>query len=419
MLYRLDLATKFDSLPSLLQHMMDETVLDGILELRTITRTPMAGSTYEHPQLGLPGTFLSFRREGKDVIAVALYGPRTPPTPPTSSPYNLPATNYPSTRLSGPVLEVKKYYTNRVPFVWVFEPLVQHLLKEGVTTVLFECRSYLADSNVARECRAADAARSAAAAAQREANYRGPPPPPTSNQNSMYDPNGYQWRQQQELYAYEMQQDSYNPPVVAASAWNPNATYKLTDPVYFDAYGNPINHPPQQQYQPPSQPPSQEPIHAPSTSAHSRQRSQRTSGGNPTSFTSQQQYQPSSQSPGYGSHASSTSHLPQRAQRISSGSSSRVQKSTASPPRPDQEESAMELLTRRAPFKRMVGYAGKQHDSSVAVYELSDEIAATTFNDSVLSMGMANIAVIGGAMGRASPASHGGSSHGGSSSRRI
>ncbi|KDN42647.1 hypothetical protein RSAG8_06604, partial [Rhizoctonia solani AG-8 WAC10335] len=168
MLYRLDLATKYESVPALVQHMMDETVLDGILELRMITSTSSAGSSEETTQLRLPSTFISFRREGREVNAVALYGPRSTRAPPTNSPSNRPSASRSSPDPNDFALEVKKRYAPRTTLVWVFSPLVARLLNEGAATVLFECRSYLAGSDVAREVRAADAEAAAAAAARRE-----------------------------------------------------------------------------------------------------------------------------------------------------------------------------------------------------------------------------------------------------------
>ncbi|KAG9086954.1 hypothetical protein FRC06_002797 [Ceratobasidium sp. 370] len=58
-------------------------------------------------------------------------------------------------------LEVKNRYAAYTTLVWVFSPLVQRLFNEGNSIFLFECRSYLAATDVAREVRAADAAAAA------------------------------------------------------------------------------------------------------------------------------------------------------------------------------------------------------------------------------------------------------------------
>ena len=88
--------------------------------------------------------------------AVALYGPRSTCIPPTNSPSNLPSPGRSSPDPNDFALEVKKRYAPRTTLVWVFSPLVQRLINEGASTVLFECRSYLAGSGVAREVREPD-----------------------------------------------------------------------------------------------------------------------------------------------------------------------------------------------------------------------------------------------------------------------
>ncbi|KAH7334039.1 hypothetical protein B0J17DRAFT_675124 [Rhizoctonia solani] len=375
MLYRLDLATKYESIPALVQHMMDETVLDGILELRMITSISSAGSASDQPQLRLPSTFISFRREGREVNAVALYGPRSSRTPPTNSPSGRASTSGLNPDPKDFTLEVKKRYAPRTTLVWVFSPLVQRLLNEGAATVLFECRSYLAGSDVAREVRAADAEAAAAAAARRESQYHYPQQAATyHNQTTMYDHNLYQWQQQG---GYATQAAGYNAPAVAPSAWNPNATYHLPNAPYVDGY-NSVSQMPEQQYYLPPQPTGYESTNTPSQ---------------PT----QQRPQPSAS----GSSSGGNRKLP---------SSRRSEK---------DEDPATELLNRRAPFKRMLGYAGKQHDGSVAVYELSDEVAAIAFTDGVSGIGMAGVEAMGtiGRGTRRTPTPTGHSGHGGSSRR--
>ncbi|KAJ1303819.1 hypothetical protein OPQ81_008241 [Rhizoctonia solani] len=368
MLYRLDRATQYESVPALVQHMMDETVLDGILELRMITSTSSAGSSGEPTELRLPSTFISFRRDGMDareVNAVALYGPRSSGTPPTSPPPNHPSAGRPIPNPNDFTLEVKKRFAPRTTLVWVFSPLVQRLLNEGASTVLFECRSYLAGSDVAREISAADAEAAAAAAAQREEQYQYPQPTATQpnynqNQNQMYDPNAYQWQQD----VYSTQFAGHNPAAIAPSAWNPNATYPLTNATYVDAYVNQIIQMSEQQ-------------------SYLRRE--------PTGYQSQPNNNPPPSA---------------HPQRPSGGSSARARKTTPPAPRPAKDEDpALELLNRRAPFKRMLGYAGKQHDGSVAVYELADEVAAIAFNDGVSGIGMAGVRAMGtiGRGRRASP----------------
>ncbi|KAF8753036.1 hypothetical protein RHS01_07359 [Rhizoctonia solani] len=311
MLYRFDLATKYESIPALIQHMMDETVLDGVLELRMITSRSSMESTSE-PPLQLPSTFISFRREGREVNAVALYGPRSSRAP-SSSPSSRSSTGRASTEPSNFPLEVKKRFASRTTLVWVFSPMVQRLLNEGATTVLFECRSYLASSEIAHEVRAADEAAAVAAAERRELEYRHP------QQNAT---NKYTIRMRLTILIFQV---------------------------------------------PPTQPPQ-------------AQRSQRSSNVSPP--------------------------MAQRNSPPKAAPAPRIEK---------EGDPAIELLTRRAPFKRMVGYAGKQYDGSLAVYELSDDVAATAFTDGLSGIGMASVEAMGRGIRRTSHAEHGGHS----SSRRF
>ncbi|KAF8674629.1 hypothetical protein RHS04_07189 [Rhizoctonia solani] len=397
MLYRFDLATKYESIPALIQHMMDETVLDGVLELRMITSRSSMESTSE-PPLQLPSTFISFRREGREVNAVALYGPRSSRAP-SSSPSSRSSTGRASTEPSNFPLEVKKRFASRTTLVWVFSPMVQRLLNEGATTVLFECRSYLASSEIAHEVRAADEAAAVAAAERRELEYRHPQQNATQqvyNQNATYDPNMYAWQQieQQDPYAPQTQ-GGYSAPAVP-SAWNPNATYHLTNMPstgYSDQYGNQYPHTMSEQMYYATQP---------STSYGSSQAT--------PSYSHPPQVQvPPTQPP-----------QAQRSQRSSNVSPPMAQRNpppkAAPAPRIEKEgDPAIELLTRRAPFKRMVGYAGKQYDGSLAVYELSDDVAATAFTDGLSGIGMASVEAMGRGIRRTSHAEHGGHS----SSRRF
>ncbi|KAB5590622.1 hypothetical protein CTheo_5932 [Ceratobasidium theobromae] len=356
MLYRLDRATKYESIPALVQHMMDETVLDGILELRMITSSVGSGSTGEPTQLRLPSTFISFRREGREVNAVALYGPRSARTPSPGQP-GRPSANPNPNPPDDFTLEVKKRYAPRTTLVWVFSPLVQRLLNEGASTVLFECRSYLAGSDVAREVRAADAAAaaSAALAAERESQHQQQQQAYAySNQHAMYDQGVYQWQQDQYAQAAHAY-GAHHSNVVAPSAWNPNATYQLANTAYLDGYGNPVNPPVDHQA-----------LHEFSTAApamYAQQRSPTPRGGGPSQA---------------------------RGQRTATPSPLHVEK---------EEDPAIELLHRRAPFKRMLGYAGKQHNGSVEVYELADEVAAIAFTDGVSGIAMAGVEAMG-AVGR-------------------
>ncbi|KAF8758318.1 hypothetical protein RHS01_02964 [Rhizoctonia solani] len=95
MLYRLDLATSYPSIPALIQHFMDETALDGVVEVKM----------------------------GRDVNAIALFGPASVPSSVFTAeeqgglPRNL---NDPLAFLDMPGMVVKKRYPPRTTLVWVF-----------------------------------------------------------------------------------------------------------------------------------------------------------------------------------------------------------------------------------------------------------------------------------------------------------
>jgi len=165
MLYRLDLATPYPSIPALIQHFMDQSVLDGVVEVKMVASPPMSAPTTSRgkrstkppppplPPLQPTTSVISFRREGREVNAIALYGPASAPAsvvvPEGSGSYrSIDAV------LAGhdrPGMVIKKRYPPRTTLVWVFAPLVQKLLDEGADTVLFEVRSYIAGADSVRE----------------------------------------------------------------------------------------------------------------------------------------------------------------------------------------------------------------------------------------------------------------------------
>ncbi|QRW27032.1 hypothetical protein RhiXN_01627 [Rhizoctonia solani] len=166
MLYRLDLATSYPSIPALIQHFMDETALDGVVEVKMVASPPRAapppskGKRNNKPPPPPPAplqpvtSVISFRREGRDVNAIALFGPASVPSSVFTAeeqgglPRNL---NDPLAFLDMPGMVVKKRYPPRTTLVWVFAPLVQKLLDEGADTVMFEVRSYIAGADSVRE----------------------------------------------------------------------------------------------------------------------------------------------------------------------------------------------------------------------------------------------------------------------------
>ncbi|KAG8755174.1 hypothetical protein FRC12_010965 [Ceratobasidium sp. 428] len=165
MLYRLDLATPYPSIPALIQHFMDETALDGVVEVKMVASPPMSAPMTSRgkrsnkppppplPPLQPTTSVISFRREGREVNAIALYGPASAPTSIVSDEGGGSYRSIDAV-LAGydrPGVVVKKRYPPRTTLVWVFAPLVQKLLDEGADTVLFEVRSYIAGADSVRE----------------------------------------------------------------------------------------------------------------------------------------------------------------------------------------------------------------------------------------------------------------------------
>ncbi|CAE6518623.1 unnamed protein product [Rhizoctonia solani] len=166
MLYRLDLATSYQSIPALIQHFMDETALDGVVEVKMVASPPMSappptkGKRNNKPPPPPPAplqpitSVISFRREGRDVNAIALFGPASAPSSVFTGEEQGGLSrdlNDPLAFLDMPGMVVKKRYPPRTTLVWVFAPLVQKLLDEGADTVMFEVRSYIAGADSVRE----------------------------------------------------------------------------------------------------------------------------------------------------------------------------------------------------------------------------------------------------------------------------
>lgn len=151
----------------------------------------------------------------------------------------------------------------------------------------------------------------------------------------VYDPTMNQW--QNDPYTGQASQRP-DQGAVAHSAWHSRVTYPSADATYLDSYGNPVS-------------PSSERYYSPSSGYDSSSVLPPMTSQRPPSTRSNPQ-----------SHS--------RTQRIN----------TPSPPQLEKDEDpAIEVLTRRAPFKRMFGYAEKQHGGSIPVYELADEVAAIAF----------------------------------------
>lgn len=166
MLYRLDLATSYPSIPALIQHFMDETTLDGVVEVKMVASPPLSTppttkgkrSNKSQPLPSAPlqptTSVISFRREGRDVNAIALLGPASAPSSILTTEGGIDphrGAEIAPTIYDIPRMVVKKRYPPRTTLVWVFAPLVQKLLDEGADTVVFEVRSYVAGAESAQE----------------------------------------------------------------------------------------------------------------------------------------------------------------------------------------------------------------------------------------------------------------------------
>jgi hypothetical protein len=170
MLYRLDLATSYPSIPALIQHFMDETALDGVVEVKMVASPPLSAPKTSRgkrstkppppppPPLQPTTSVISFRREGREVNAIALFGPASAPASILAPDERGDSYRGIDAVLAGhgrPGMVVKKRYPPRTTLVWVFAPLVQKLLDEGADTVLFEVRSYIAGTDSVRESQSA------------------------------------------------------------------------------------------------------------------------------------------------------------------------------------------------------------------------------------------------------------------------
>lgn len=155
-LYRLDLATSYSSVPALLQHFMDESPLDGTIELRVVTSpTPSTGSQHIptpprspnpqalHTMMSAPEHYMSFARseDSRDVYARHTFG--IPPDPELNVSPGSPTQK--SVYVRTPVMAVTHEFPAKTPVISAFTPVIEHFLRNDheLSSVIFECRSYL------------------------------------------------------------------------------------------------------------------------------------------------------------------------------------------------------------------------------------------------------------------------------------
>ncbi|CCO28794.1 hypothetical protein RSOLAG1IB_00587 [Rhizoctonia solani AG-1 IB] len=341
MLYRLDLATPYQSIPALLQHFMDSSPYNGVIEMRLVT-TPVAstsdpslggetstpGSIQQTggtpPSSGLPeemltcnspphnsgaqsirnlpsSTMVTFQREGSEVNAVALYGT------PTSF-----RTNYNDSRgalPSGPSLPSSRTYAS------------------GTATP-----------------------------SRQQCDYN-------------YDP----------LFAFAPSDISANHSVPATSSALP---YGQSSDYGATAYPTP---PPvtKRGRQPPPRPISP-PFMFPHPQASIRP---------PPPPVIRKRFPPRT------TLVWAFVPLVQRYLAAGAGTLLFECRSYTTPPSPyasyGSDDPSLDIIAQGGPYKRMVGYVGRLFDGGLAVYELADSVAATAAMDSVMLMGMAGVEAVG------------------------
>ncbi|ELU39768.1 hypothetical protein AG1IA_06201 [Rhizoctonia solani AG-1 IA] len=153
-LYRLDLATSYPTLHALLQHFMNESPLDGTLELRVVT-TPSTGSPHiptpprspnphaPHAMMSAPEHYMSFARsdDGREVHARHTFG--VPPDPDLNVSPSSPTQR--SIYARKPMMAVTHEFPPKTSVIAAFIPIVEHFLRTDheLASVIFECRSYM------------------------------------------------------------------------------------------------------------------------------------------------------------------------------------------------------------------------------------------------------------------------------------
>jgi hypothetical protein len=340
MLYRLDLATPYQSIPALLQHFMDSSPFNGVIEMRLVT-TPVASTSDPslvetgtsgpiHSTSGTPpassgisedssganspprnssvqgvrnlpsSTMVTFQREGSDVNAVALYGT------PTSfrSNYNdsragiIPGSSEPNSRTytSGTATP------SRQPFDYSFDPLFAFAPSD------ISAKPSIPSSSTISYGQSADYGATA---------Y--PTPPPMTKRGRLPPP-----RPISPPFMFPHPQASLRPPPppVIRKRFPPRTTLVWAFVPLVQRY-------------------------------------------------------------------------------LAAGASTLLFecRSYTTPPSPyapyNGDDPSLDIIARGGPYKRMVGYVGRLFDGGLAVYELADSVAATAAMDSVMIMGMAGVEAVG------------------------
>ncbi|QRV86387.1 hypothetical protein RhiJN_28457 [Ceratobasidium sp. AG-Ba] len=331
MLYRLDLATPYQSIPALLQHFMDASPYNGVIEMRLVT-TPVASSsdpnipgtetrTSGSPSASFPesgsgpssppnsqqaqnvrnlpsSTMVSFQREGNDVHAVALYGtPSSFRSGSDSRGATMPVTSVPSSRAyaSGTVTPSRQATEHGFDPLFAFAP--SDVSSNPSVPARSSTISYLQDYGAAAY----------------------PTPPPMTKCGRQPPP-----RPISPPFMFPHPQGNLRPPPppVVRKRFPPRTTLIWAFVPLVQRY-----------------------LAAGASTLLFECRSYTTPPSPYSSFSS--------------------------------------------------DDPSMDIVMRGGQYKRMVGYVGRLFDGGLAVYELADSVAATAAMDSVMLMGMAGVEAVG------------------------
>ncbi|KAF8744386.1 hypothetical protein RHS02_02289, partial [Rhizoctonia solani] len=341
MLYRLDLATPYQSIPALLQHFMDSSPYNGVIEMRLVT-TPVASTS--DPSLGGEGSSPGSNQQ-------------TGGTPPPSS--NLPEEV--SSRNSPPHNSASQSIRNLPSSTMV---TFQREGSEVNAVALYGTPTSFRTSY--NDSRGNIPPGSSLPSSRTYAS--GTVTPSRQTSDSHFDP----------LFAFAPSDISANHSVPASSSTIP---YGQSSDYGATAYPTP---PPitRRGRQPPPRPISP-PFMFPHPQASLRP---------PPPPVIRKRFPPRT------TLVWAFVPLVQRYLAAGAGTLLFECRSYTTPPSPYasySDDPSLDIIAQGGPYKRMVGYVGRLFDGGLAVYELADSVAATAAMDSVMLMGMAGVEAVG------------------------
>lgn len=340
MLYRLDLGTPYQSIPALLQHFMDSSPYDGVIEMRLVT-TPMVSTS--DPSSGsetrAPGTTHSAGGSPPASFSEDSSGANSPPrNSSTQNVRNLPSSTMVTFQREGSDVNAVALYGTPTSF-----------------------RGQQSDPRAGAVGSSVPSSRAYAS---------GTATPSRHQSDYGFDP----------LFAFAPSDTSANPSVPAPSSsaipYGQSSDYGAT------AYPTP---PPMTKRgrQPPPRPISP-PFMFPHPQANLRP---------PPPPVIRKRFPPRT--------TLVWAFVPLVQRYLAAGASTLLFecRSYTTPPSPyasyNGDDPSMGIIARGGPYKRMVGYVGRLFDGGLAVYELADSVAATAAMDSVMLMGMAGVEAVG------------------------